>query len=245
MYARQLTCCSGARSVVDFLQGKIGIPYGGFPEPFASRVLKDKEVRLLLASARRCRCTFDVLTRLSPLDARKHSVQKHILQLCIGNSSCAGHRRGWRADQAPACQMSTSRYASSILIRSCFALWPAVHFCILMLHALTDGNRRQLQGLEADLRDKYDESISYNDVMSAAMYPKVFDEYRYESLHCQPASVTPCAFGPRDRASLLCSATSGRAIITAPANVGVCLGLVRLFLPVSALTCSAFPLTAL
>ncbi len=33
------------RSVVDFLQGKIGIPYGGFPEPFASRVLKDKEAR--------------------------------------------------------------------------------------------------------------------------------------------------------------------------------------------------------
>ena len=32
------------RSVVDFLQGKIGIPYGGFPEPFRSRVLKDKEV---------------------------------------------------------------------------------------------------------------------------------------------------------------------------------------------------------
>jgi len=31
--------------VVDFLQGKIGIPYGGFPEPFASRVLKDKEAR--------------------------------------------------------------------------------------------------------------------------------------------------------------------------------------------------------
>ena len=31
-------------SVVDFLQGKIGIPYGGFPEPFRSRVLKDKEV---------------------------------------------------------------------------------------------------------------------------------------------------------------------------------------------------------
>ena len=33
------------RSVVDFLQGKIGVPYGGFPEPFRSRVLKDKEVR--------------------------------------------------------------------------------------------------------------------------------------------------------------------------------------------------------
>ena len=38
------------------------------------------------------------------------------------------------------------------------------------------------QGLEADLRDKYDESISYNDVMSAAMYPKVFDEYRRGTL---------------------------------------------------------------
>ncbi|XP_044537229.1 pyruvate carboxylase, mitochondrial [Gracilinanus agilis] len=29
------------RSVVEFLQGYIGIPYGGFPEPFRSKVLKD------------------------------------------------------------------------------------------------------------------------------------------------------------------------------------------------------------
>uniref|UniRef100_A0A336MAP5 CSON012357 protein n=1 Tax=Culicoides sonorensis TaxID=179676 RepID=A0A336MAP5_CULSO len=29
------------KSVVEFLQGAIGIPYGGFPEPFRSRVLKD------------------------------------------------------------------------------------------------------------------------------------------------------------------------------------------------------------
>ena len=34
------------------------------------------------------------------------------------------------------------------------------------------------QALEADLRNKYDETISYSDVMSAAMYPKVFEEYR-------------------------------------------------------------------
>ena len=32
------------RSVVEFLQGKIGVPYGGFPEPLRSRVIKDKEV---------------------------------------------------------------------------------------------------------------------------------------------------------------------------------------------------------
>ena len=29
------------KSVVDFLQGNIGQPYGGFPEPFRSKVLKD------------------------------------------------------------------------------------------------------------------------------------------------------------------------------------------------------------
>lgn len=29
------------KSVVEFLQGAIGVPYGGFPEPFRSRVLKD------------------------------------------------------------------------------------------------------------------------------------------------------------------------------------------------------------
>ncbi|XP_055372836.1 pyruvate carboxylase, mitochondrial-like isoform X1 [Condylostylus longicornis] len=31
------------KSVVEFLQGSIGTPYGGFPEPFRSRVLKDME----------------------------------------------------------------------------------------------------------------------------------------------------------------------------------------------------------
>lgn len=29
-------------SVVEFLQGKLGQPAGGFPEPFTSRVVKDK-----------------------------------------------------------------------------------------------------------------------------------------------------------------------------------------------------------
>ena len=33
------------RSVVEFLQGKIGVPYGGFPEPLRSRVVKDKQAR--------------------------------------------------------------------------------------------------------------------------------------------------------------------------------------------------------
>lgn len=28
------------QSVIEFLQGYLGIPYGGFPEPFRSRVLK-------------------------------------------------------------------------------------------------------------------------------------------------------------------------------------------------------------
>ncbi len=55
------------------------------------------------------------------------------------------------------------------------------------------------QGLEADLRDKYDESISYNDVMSAAMYPKVFDEYRRVPLQLHEPSREDSALpdGPR------------------------------------------------
>ena len=37
-------------SVVDFLQGNLGQPAGGFPEPLTSRVIKDKpkiKVRLI------------------------------------------------------------------------------------------------------------------------------------------------------------------------------------------------------
>lgn len=36
-----------------------------------------------------------------------------------------------------------------------------------------------LTALEADLKEKHDQySISYRDVLSAALYPKVFDEYK-------------------------------------------------------------------
>ena len=39
----QASTLSFPASVVEFLQGKIGQPYGGFPEPFRSDVLKDME----------------------------------------------------------------------------------------------------------------------------------------------------------------------------------------------------------
>ena len=48
-----------------------------------------------------------------------------------------------------------------------------------------------LQALEAGLWNKYDESISYNDVMSAAMYPKVFDEYRWGRFFIAPSRPRP------------------------------------------------------
>lgn len=35
--------CVGVCSVVDFLQGNLGQPAGGFPEPLTSRVIKDKK----------------------------------------------------------------------------------------------------------------------------------------------------------------------------------------------------------
>ncbi len=35
--------CLCACSVVDFLQGNLGQPAGGFPEPLTSRVIKDKK----------------------------------------------------------------------------------------------------------------------------------------------------------------------------------------------------------
>lgn len=42
------------------------------------------------------------------------------------------------------------------------------------------------QALQAELTQKHDQSISYTDVLSAAMYPKVFDEYR-----CGPCALCP------------------------------------------------------
>ena len=64
--------------MVDFLQGKIGIPYGGFPEPFRSRVLKDKEARALIEHV--------YLTRL----------QNFLLESCGGASQHS--RAAWSAD---------------------------------------------------------------------------------------------------------------------------------------------------
>ncbi|XP_048368861.1 pyruvate carboxylase, mitochondrial [Sphaerodactylus townsendi] len=79
-------------SVVEFLQGYIGIPYGGFPEPFRSKVLKDLP--------------------------------------------CIEGRPG--------------------------ASLPPMDF----------------QKLEKELREKHGEEITTEDILSAAMYPKVFDEFQ-------------------------------------------------------------------
>lgn len=82
-------CCS----VVEFFQGMLGQPAGGFPEPLRSRVIKD----------------------LPKVEGR------------------------------PGASM------------------PPMN----------------LEALEASLKSKHDEhSITYRDVLSAALYPKVFDEYR-------------------------------------------------------------------
>ncbi|MEE6513844.1 hypothetical protein FKM82_021661 [Ascaphus truei] len=78
-------------SVVEYLQGYVGIPYGGFPEPFRSKVLKDHP----------------------------------------------------RIEGRPG------------------ATLPSLDF----------------SNLEKDLQSKYDD-ITPEDVMSAAMYPKVFEEYK-------------------------------------------------------------------
>ena len=39
----------------------------------------------------------------------------------------------------------------------------------------------QQPSLEADLKRKHDVTISPRDILSAALYPKVFDEYKYVS----------------------------------------------------------------
>ncbi|XP_062892643.1 pyruvate carboxylase, mitochondrial-like isoform X2 [Mobula hypostoma] len=80
------------QSVVEFLQGYIGIPHGGFPEPFRSKVLKDLP-----------RIEGRPGTSLSPLDFER---------------------------------------------------------------------------LEQELQARHEDEITPEDVMSAAMYPKVFDEYK-------------------------------------------------------------------
>ncbi|XP_047661643.1 pyruvate carboxylase a [Tachysurus fulvidraco] len=79
-------------SVVEFLQGHVGIPHGGFPEPFRSKVLKSLP----------------------------------------------------RIDGRPGASL------------------PAMDF----------------KGLEKQLRETHGEDITPEDVMSAAMYPKVFQEYK-------------------------------------------------------------------
>ncbi|XP_054848412.1 pyruvate carboxylase, mitochondrial isoform X2 [Eublepharis macularius] len=79
-------------SVVEFLQGYIGIPYGGFPEPFRSKVLKDLP----------------------------------------------------RVEGRPGASL------------------PPLDF----------------QKLEQELCEKHEEEITTEDVLSAAMYPKVFDEFK-------------------------------------------------------------------
>ena len=82
-----------SRSVVEFLQGMIGQPTGGFPEPLRSRVIKD----------------------LPRIEGRPGATMPPL----------------------------------------------------------------NLVTLEGDLKEKHDQySITYRDVLSAALYPKVFDEFK-------------------------------------------------------------------
>lgn len=86
------------RSVVEFLQGILGQPAGGFPEPLRSRVLKDLP----------------------------------------------------RVEGRPGASMPPMNLVT----------------------------------MEANLKDKHDHySISYRDVLSAALYPKVFDEFKWVPTH--------------------------------------------------------------
>ncbi len=86
------------RSVVEFLQGILGQPAGGFPEPLRSRVLKDLP----------------------------------------------------RVEGRPGASMPPMNLVT----------------------------------MEANLKDKHDHySISYRDVLSAALYPKVFDEFKWVHTH--------------------------------------------------------------
>ena len=89
------------RSVVEFLQGTLGQPAGGFPEPLRSRVLKDLP----------------------------------------------------RVEGRPGASMPPMNLVT----------------------------------LEANLKDKHDHySITYRDVLSAALYPKVFDEFKCVLCTCLP-----------------------------------------------------------
>lgn len=98
------TCCA-LRSVVEFLQGMIGQPTGGFPEPLRSRVIKD----------------------LPRIEGR-----------------------------------------------------PGANMVPLNLVAL-----------EGDLKEKHDQySISPRDVLSAALYPKVFDEFKCAASPADPPRCT-------------------------------------------------------
>ena len=103
-----------------------------------------------------------------------------------------------------------------------------------------------VQALEAGLRDKYDESISYNDVMSAAMYPKVFDEYRWGHKVHQSALVMCYAkrLGNDSSTSVHCVVSQGLASSVQPLHGGAADARVpgtSLALPDAACTSDVYP----
>jgi pyruvate carboxylase len=96
------------QSVVDFMAGKIGQPYGGFPEPLRTKILRG----------------------ITPIEGRPGA-------------------------------------------------------------SLPDFD---LDGLEAELRDKHGESMRDVDVLSAALYPSVFDDYRAYRERFSDVSVVPTRY---------------------------------------------------
>ena len=132
------------RSVVEFLQGYLGTPAGGFPEPLRSRVIKDRPVVAGRPGATMPRLDLGALRE--QVGAPGTFEPRNPLPM-----PC--HCGGWEGPARPGGQ-GTDHPPARLPVPH-----PRPHSTPLQLE------------------EKHGK-VTYRDVMSAAMYPKVFDEYK-------------------------------------------------------------------
>ncbi|TNN83863.1 Pyruvate carboxylase, mitochondrial [Liparis tanakae] len=154
-------------SVVEFLQGYIGIPHGGFPEPFRSKRGSGQERQEAEEGdggrEGENREAISAKSEFKKYDYRQKS-STSLRGIALGNKTFCS-----------LCHQKRKKSVGKKVIRS-----PEVLKSLTRIEGRPGASLPPMDftALEEGLRAAHGEDITPEDVMSAAMYPKVFQEFK-------------------------------------------------------------------
>ena len=145
-------------SVVEYFQGAIGIPHGGFPQPLQSQVVKDLPVFSGRPYAPPPTCPPAFCHRLPHAHHPLHPPPPPGLT-------------------RPALPSATPSAIASPLVPPLLAS-PLMHPPLWSVVSGAELPPLDLDAAMSNLRDKYGSEVSETDLMSWVMYPKVYEQYK-------------------------------------------------------------------